>query len=115
MDKGTNRRTEDATKADNVNKERETNMLDQLSDLDLVMINLAKLLSDPPPPSPGLSASSTSRHGMAFAKKKIHTCLGQRRNFPEFKKLWRMVDAAQSFHFLKSEALPSFLKDMVMI
>ena len=60
MDKGTNRRTEDATKAYNVNKERETNMLDQLSDLDLVMINLAKLLSDPPPPSPGSPASSTA-------------------------------------------------------
>ena len=34
-----------ANKADNVNKERETNMLEELSDLALVMVNLAKLMT----------------------------------------------------------------------
>ena len=46
----------DATKADDVNKEREKNMLEQLSDLDMVMVNLAKLITNPSPPSPALAA-----------------------------------------------------------
>ena len=56
---------------------------------------------------------------MAFAKMKIPTFSGQSRDFTEFKKLWWMVDtkydAAQSFHFFKSEPLPNFLKDKVNI
>ena len=56
---------------------------------------------------------------MAFAKRKIPTYSGQSGDFPEFQKVWRMVDAeydaAQSFNFLKSDMLPSFLKDKVKI
>ena len=48
----------DAAKADTANKEKCNNMLEQLTDLDQVMVNIVKLMTDPPPPLPGLSASS---------------------------------------------------------
>ena len=56
---------------------------------------------------------------MAFAKMKMPTFTGLACDYPEFKKLWRMVDAednpAQSFHFMKNEAMPAKFKDKIKI
>ena len=54
---------------------------------------------------------------MVFAKMKIPNFSGQSRDFPKFKKLWRIVDAECNVNqsFLKAKALPSFLRDKVKI
>ena len=50
---------------------------------------------------------------------KMPTFSEHSRDFPEFKKLWKMVDAEydppQSFHLLKNEALPVWFTDKIKI
>ena len=50
---------------------------------------------------------------------KIPKFSGESHDYPEFKKMWKMVvaeyDDAQQFHFLKNEALPANLKVKVKI
>jgi hypothetical protein len=57
--------------------------------------------------------------GFGFVKMKIPKFSGEGHDYPEFKKMWKMVadqyDDAQQFHFLRNEALPFNLKTKVKI
>ena len=80
-------------------KASDTSLLELHSVLDKILANLSKLLTDPPPPSPrGLSSASTgTRRGMTFAKMRMLTFSGQSGDFPEYKKLWKILPRASTF------------------
>ena len=63
--------------------------------------------------------STSVTQGRGFVKMKIPKFSGEGRDYPDFKKMWKMVadqyNEALQFHFLKNETLPFNLKTKVKI